>query len=120
MYEVPTFDGRNPFKLHLYTSQPPIHRELERGSAVLVIFTLGAYELSDGAAKNYNVNLGVSNNVQAVILLADPIPPTSFPVDIHVSSNVPFHLGVLSETESSDSDDGQDDNNDDDEQSLLM
>jgi len=55
----------------LYTSQPPIHKELDLGSAVLVIFSLGAYELSDGAAKNYNVNLGVSNNVQAVILLAD-------------------------------------------------
>ena len=101
-------------------SQPPIHKELERGSAVLVIFTLGAYELSYSAAKNCGVKLGVSNNIQGVILLADPIPPASFPVNTHVSSNVPFHLSVLSETESSDLDNEQDDNIDNDEQSQLM
>jgi len=118
--DIPTFDGRSPFKLHLYTSQPPIHRELDRGSAVLVIFTLGAYELSDGAAKNYNVNPGVSNNVQAVILLADAIPLPSSPLDAHISSNVPLHLGVLSETDSSDSDNEEEQEIENGEQSPLM
>ena len=62
----------------------------------------------------------VSINVRGVILLADPIPPTSFPVNTHVSSDVPFHLGVLSETESSDSDNEQDNDIDNDKQSQLM
>ena len=104
----------------MYMSQRPIHKELERGSAVLVIFTLGAYELTDGAAKNCNVKLGVLNNVQAVILLADPVPPASFLVNTDIASNVLFHLGVLSETESSDSDNEQDDDIDNEEQSQLM
>jgi hypothetical protein len=104
----------------LYTSQPRIRQELDRGSAVLVTFTLGAYELSDGAAKSYDVNLGVSTNVQGVVLLADPIPAASSSNDTYIPSNVPLHLGVLSETETSDSDNEQDNDDNDAEDSLLM
>jgi hypothetical protein len=81
---------------------------------------LGAYELSDGAAKNYNVKLAVSNNVQAVVLLADPIPTPSSPDPTYISSNVPLHLGVLSETDTSESENEQDNSIDEAQDSVLM
>ena len=54
-----------------------------------------------GAAMGYSVTSGVSLNIQSVILLADPLKVT----DPDITSNVPLHLGVLSETESPDSED---------------
>jgi hypothetical protein len=62
------------------------------------MFTLGAYDLSDG------VTASVSINIQSIILLAEPLKADA-PITSKLSSNTPFHLGVLSETESSDSDD---------------
>jgi hypothetical protein len=58
----------------------------------------------DGAAMGYGVTLGVSLNIQSVILLADPLKVTD-PSASDITSNAPLHLGVLSETESSDSED---------------
>ena len=86
-----------------YKDLPNLHTEITPGSAVIVIFTLGAYELSDGAAMNYGVTSGVSLNIQSVILLADPLKADG-PISSSIS-NASLHLGVLSETESSDSED---------------
>ena len=77
-------------------------------STALVIFSLGGYNLADGGATNISVTMGISNNVQSVILLADPhlyIPDRS---DNFIPSNSSLHLGVLTETESLDS--GKEDN----------
>jgi len=68
------------------------------------MFTLGGYNLSEGAAMTYGVTLGVSLNVQSVILLAEPLKADA-PLMSKMSSNAPLHLGVLSKTESSDSED---------------
>jgi hypothetical protein len=106
---VPTFDGRKPFKLSLFKTLPALNSELTIASAVLVAFSLGAYSLGDGAALVAGANLGVSLNIQAVVLLADPNPLVPDPSDTSLTSNTPLHLRVLSETESSDS--KQNDNN---------
>jgi hypothetical protein len=66
------------------------------------MFTLGAYDLSDGAALSYGVTCGVSLNVQSVVLIADPLKADG-PITSNFTSNTTFHLGVLSETDSSDS-----------------
>jgi hypothetical protein len=82
---------------------PNLHTEITPGSAVNVTFTLGTYKLSDSAAMNYGVTSGVSLNFQSVILLTDPLKADgsiSFSI-----SNASLHLGILSETESSDSED---------------
>jgi hypothetical protein len=81
--------------------------ELAIGSAVLVIFTLGAYHLRDGDAMNYGVTMGVSTNIQNVIVLADPPSNNSDrPIQDPIT---PPHLGVQSETEPSDSEEAVDD-----------
>jgi hypothetical protein len=75
---------------------------------VLVVFSLGSYNLTDGGALNISIILGISNNVQSDILLADPhlyIPDQS---DDFIPSNSSLHLGVLTKTESLDS--GKEDN----------
>ena len=100
MHIVPTFDGRAPFRLPEYKDLPKIHTEITPGSAVIVMFTLGAYDLSDGAAMSYGVTAGVSLNIQSVILLAEPLKAKASKI-----SNATLHLSVLSETESSDSED---------------
>ena len=101
-FPVPTFDGRQPFKLSHFKILPLLHSELTIGSAILVAFSLGAYTLPDGAAIEAGATLGVSLNVQATILLADPHPLLPDPADTSLTSNTPLYLGVLSETESSD------------------
>lgn len=59
------------------------------------------YDLFTGAVKNYDdVSLGVSSNVQSVVLLVNPITTSSSTEE--VISNILFHLGGLSEIESSD------------------
>jgi hypothetical protein len=75
--------------------------ELVISSAVLVIFTLGAYHLRNGDAMNYGVTMGVSTNIQNVIVLADPSSNSSNNL-IQVPITPP-HLGVQSDTESSNS-----------------
>ena len=86
-----------------YKDLPNLHTEITPGSAITVTFTLGAYELSDGATMNYGVTSGVSLNIQSVILLADPLKADG-PISSSIS-NASLHLGVLSETESSNSED---------------
>jgi hypothetical protein len=115
---VPTFDGRTPFRLPEYKDLPKIHTEITPGSAVIVMFTLGAYNLSDGAAMSYGVTVGISLNIQSVVLLAEPLKADA-PITSKISSNAPLHLGVLSETESSDSED-QTQDTDNELESLLM
>ena len=78
--------------------------EIPPGSTVTIMFTLSAYNLMDGAAMNYGVTSGITLNIQSVVLLADP-PKADGPTFSKITSNVPLHLGVLSETESSDSED---------------
>jgi hypothetical protein len=68
------------------------------------MFTLSAYNLTDGTAMNYGVTSGISLNIQSVVLLADPLRANS-PTISKITSNIPLHLGVLSEIESSDSED---------------
>jgi hypothetical protein len=87
------------------------------GSTVLVTFTLGAYQLTDGAAISYGVKLGVSLNVQAVVLLSDPLSPPN--PNLMQSSNAPLHLGVLSETES-DEENEEDETQVDQEDKFFM
>ncbi|KIM71746.1 hypothetical protein PILCRDRAFT_8709 [Piloderma croceum F 1598] len=99
---VPTFDGRAPFRLPEYKDLQKLHTEITPGSAVIVLFTLGAYDLSDGGAMSYGVTCGVSLNIQSVVLIADPLKADS-PIMSNFTSNTTFHLGVLSETDSSDS-----------------
>jgi hypothetical protein len=82
------------------------------------MFTLGAYNLSDGAAMSYGVAVGVSLNIQSVILLTDPLKADA-PFTSTFTSNAPLHLGVLSETESSDSED-QTEATDNNPESQLM
>ena len=60
--------------------------------------------MSNGAAMSYGVTSGASLNVQSVILLADLLKADS-PTTSKITSNAPLHLGVLSETDSSDSKD---------------
>jgi len=115
---VPTFDGRTPFRLPNYKDLPKIHTEIPPGSAVIVVFTLGAYNLSDGAAMSYGVTVGVSLNIQSVVLLAEPLKADA-PFTSTLTSNAPLHLGVLSETESSDSED-QNESTDDNADSQPM
>jgi hypothetical protein len=73
---VLTYDGRNPIHLSHFKSLPRIDTELCVNSTVLVTFFLGAYNLTNGGALNIGVNLGISNNVQSVILLVDSHPYT--------------------------------------------
>jgi len=80
----------------------------------LVVFSLAGYNLADGGAMNIGVIMGISNNVQSVILLADPHPYIPDPSDDFISSNSSLHLDVLTETESSDS--GKEDNDVSDDQ----
>jgi hypothetical protein len=95
------------FHLERYREQPMRDTELAIGSAVLVIFTLGAYHLRDGDAMNYGVTMGVSTNIQNVIVLADPPSNNSDrPIQDPIT---PPHLGVQSETEPSDSEEAVDD-----------
>lgn len=117
MHTVPTFDGRAPFRLPEYKDLPKIHTEITAGSAVIVMFTLGGYDLSDGAAMSYGVTDGVSLNIQSVVLLAEPLKADA-PISSK-TSNAALHLGVLSETESSDSED-QTEGTDDEPKSQLM
>jgi hypothetical protein len=116
---VPTFDGRTPFRLPEYKDLPQIHTEITLGSAVIVMFTLGAYNLSDGAAMSYGVTVGISLNIQSIVLLAEPLKGADTPITSKISSNAPLHLGVLSETDSSDSED-QTQDTDNEPESLLM
>jgi hypothetical protein len=99
---VPTYDGCNPFHLAHFKSLPCIDTELAANSAVLITFSLGAYNLTDGGALNIGVTLSISNNVQSVILLADPHPYTPHSSDNFIPSNTPLHLGILTKTDSSD------------------
>lgn len=75
-----------------------------QNSAVLVAFSLGSYtSASGGALANHGVDTCMSLNIQAVILLAMPIPqPKSTNPGASSLPPVadPGHLGVLSETES--------------------
>jgi len=64
--------------------------------------------------------MGISNNVQSVILLADPHPYIPDPSDDFISSNSFLHLGVLTETESSDSGKEDDDVSHDQNDGPLM
>ena len=89
---VPTFDGRKPFKLPLFKTLPALNSELTIASVVLVAFSLGAYSLGDGAALVAGANLGVSLNIQAVVLLADPNPLVPDPSDTSLTSNTPLLL----------------------------
>ena len=66
------------------------------------MFTLGAYDLSEGAAMSYGVTCGVSLNIQSVVLISDPLKADG-PITSNFTSNTTFHLGVLSETDSSNS-----------------
>ena len=86
-----------------YKDLPNLHIGIMPGLAVIIIFMLGAYKLSDGATMNYGITSGVSLNIQSVILLADPLKADG-PISSSIS-NASLHLGVLSETESSDSKD---------------
>jgi len=63
---VPTYDGCNPFHLVHFKSLPHIDTELAANSAVLVTFSLSAYNLSNGSALNISITLGISNNVQLI------------------------------------------------------
>jgi hypothetical protein len=47
--------------------------EIPPGSTVTIMFTLSAYNLTDGAAMNYGVTSGITLNIQSVVLLADPL-----------------------------------------------
>jgi len=94
--------------------------ELTVGSAILGTFSLGAYTLLDGATIEAGVRLGISLNVQATILLADPHPLLHDPADTSLTSNTPLHLGVLSETESSDFEPNDDTANPDNDDSPIM
>jgi hypothetical protein len=81
------------------------------------MFSLGAYNLSDGAAMSYGVTDGVSLNIQSVVLLAEALKADA-PITSKIS-NATLHLGVLSETESSDSED-QTEGTDNEPESQLM
>ena len=119
---VPTFDGHMPFQLPEYKDLPKIHLEITPGSAVIVMFTLGTYNLSDGAAMSYGVTAGitasVSLNIQSIILLTEPSKANA-PIAAEISSNAPLHLGVLSEMESSDSEDQTQDVDNEPESQLM-
>jgi len=71
---VPTFDGRKAFKVSLYHSLPLHQSELPTNSAVMVIFTISSYTTTSIMHhEGYeNVNLNISLNIQAVVLLANP------------------------------------------------
>ncbi|KIM83357.1 hypothetical protein PILCRDRAFT_7288 [Piloderma croceum F 1598] len=116
--QIPTFDGWAPFRLPDYKDLPKIHTEISPRSAVIVMFTLGAYNLSDGAAMSYGVTVGVSLNIQSVILLAELLKADA-PFTLTFTSNAPLHLRVLSKTESSDSED-KTEGTDNDPESQLM
>ena len=64
--------------------------------------------------------MGISNNVQSVILLANPHPYIPHPSDDFISSNSSLHFGVLTETESSNSAKEDDDIHDDRNSEPLM
>ena len=89
--------------------------EITAGSAVIVMCT---YNLSDGTAMSYGVNIGISLNVQSIILLADPLK-TNAQITSKISSNAPLHLSVLSETESSNSEDQMQDIDNEPESQLM-
>jgi len=82
------------------------------------MFTLGAYNLSDGTAMSYGVTVSISLNIQSVVLLTEPLKADA-PITSKITSNTPLHLGVLSKTESSDSED-QTQDTDNEPESLLM
>ena len=64
--------------------------------------------------------MGISNNVQSVILLANPHPYIPDPSDDFISSNSSLHLGVLTKTEFSNSAKEDDDIHDDQNSEPLM
>jgi hypothetical protein len=70
---VPTFDGRDSFKLSAFQSLPTIEEELETNSAVMVIFTLSS--CTNSILMHHqdcdNLNLNLSLNIQSVVLLAN-------------------------------------------------
>ena len=96
--------GRQPFLFGLYKNNRKLDEEITSRSAVMVIFSLGAYELSSGAAMNFGVQYGVSFNVQSVVLLTDPIPQDT---GIDVPSVIDLHLSVISDTDSNSEDEDE-------------
>ena len=82
------------------------------------MFTLGTYNLSDGAAMSYGVTTGISLNIQSVVLLTEPLKANA-PIASEITSNAHLHLGVLSETESSDSEDQTQDAENEPESQLM-
>ena len=55
------------------------------------MFTLGAYNLSDGTALSYSVTCGVSLNIQSVVLITDPLKADGL-ITSNFTSNTTFHL----------------------------
>jgi hypothetical protein len=51
---------------------------------------------------SYGVTCGVSLNIQSVVLITDPLKADG-PIISKFTSNTTFHLGVLSETDSTNS-----------------
>jgi len=54
---------------------------------------------------NYGVTMGVSTNIQSVIVLSDP--PSNYSHRPLQGPKTPPHLGVQSDTESSEGDEGE-------------
>jgi len=106
-HSVPVYDSTGPFRLANYTKLPQLKQEILNNSAVVVVFSLGAYTNKSGATFSvYKVDTCMSLNVQSVILLAKPTfhmgnLPTALIVDVN-------HPGVASATES------EEENTDDD------
>lgn len=116
--DIPTYEGRSSFHLERYREQPMRDTELAIGSAVLVIFTLGAYHLRDGDAMNYGVTMGVSTNIQSVLVLSDP--PSNNSDRPLQGPKTPPHLGVQSDTESSEGEEGGGEAVDNEEPGFFM
>jgi hypothetical protein len=101
---VSGFDGHQPFLFGSYKNNRKLNEEITPRSAVMVIFSVRAYELSSRVVMNFGIQYGVSFNVQSVILLADPIPQD---MGIDVPSVIDLHLGVISDTNSNGEDEDE-------------
>ena len=82
------------------------------------MFTLGTYNLSNGAAMSYSVTASISLNIQSVVLLTEPLKANA-PIASKITSNAPLHPGVLSEMLSSDSEDQTQDADNEPESQLM-
>lgn len=90
-YSVPVYDGRSGFtKRQLFNELPAISlSDIESNSVVLITFTVAKYLAPSVRDYVKSHCIGLSLNVQNVVLLADTNDPDKRLTSVHTSGTIP-------------------------------